>query len=382
MQVGFVALKDYRSYTDVELRFRPGVNILLGPNGVGKTNIAEAVGYASTCSSHRVAADLPLVRQGANQAIIRTAAIRDDRQISLEIAINPGKANRLQVSGSPVRGKDFVGLLRTVVFAPEDLALAKGDPGERRRFIDGVLIQRSPRYLSIKTDYDRVVRQRTALLRSIAGTRGSTVRGDAESTLTVWDDQLVESGAALLFGRLSLLDELAPRVAQAYSLVAGGKSGTVSYQARSISAFADHDGLPRDRSALEELLRLELVNRRNEECARGVTLVGPHRDDLTLLVGDLLAKTYASHGECWSMALALRLGSFELMRSLGDDAGDPVLILDDVFAELDTERRVALARVAAGAEQSIVTAAVAEDVPNLDEAKHFTVTSGEVTAND
>ncbi len=381
MQVGFVSLKDYRSYEDVELRFRPGVNILVGPNGVGKTNIAEAVGYTSTLNSHRVAVDLPLIRQGAGQAVIRAAAIRGDRQISLEIAINPGKANRLQVSGSPVRGKDFVGLLRTVVFAPEDLALSKGDPGERRRFIDEVLIQRSPRYLAVKTDYERVVRQRTALLRSIAGTRGATARADTESTLAVWDDQLVATGGALLFGRLSLLDELAPLVAQAYALVAGGKSGTVSYQARSLAAFKDHDGLPREVSELEDLLRQELSDRRPEEFARGVTLVGPHRDDLTLLVDGLLAKTYASHGECWSMALALRLGSFELMRGLGDDAGDPVLILDDVFAELDSQRRAALADVAAGAEQAIITAAVAEDVPRVTAAQTFTVTPGNVTSD-
>ncbi len=313
---------------------------------------------------------------------MRLAAIRADRQITLEIAINPGKANRLQVSGSPVRGRDFVGLLRTTLFAPEDLALVKGDPGERRRFVDEVLVQRAPRYLGIKTDYERVVRQRTALLRSIAGTRGASARGDAESTLAVWDDQLVELGAALLFGRLSLLDELAPRVAQAYALVAAGKSGEVSYQARSVAAFADYDGLPRNRDELAQILREELSSRRREELARGVTLVGPHRDDLTLQVGGMLAKTYASHGECWSMALALRLGSYELMRSLGDDGGDPVLILDDVFAELDSARRKALAAVALEAEQAIITAAVAEDVPELAQARQFTVRPGEVSLDE
>lgn len=378
MHVSELELHNFRSYEAATITFQPGVNVLVGPNGVGKTNVVEAVGYVSTLSSHRVAADLPLIRKGADHAVVRASAIRGGRDVGLEISINAGRANRLQVSGSPVRSGDFISQLQTVTFAPEDLALVKGDPADRRRFLDDVLIARAPRYHSVKADYERVVRQRTTLLRTISGTRGAASRSDAESTLAVWDEQLVSNGASLLFGRLSVLNEIEPLVAQAYEHVAPGKSASISYVPRSFADLNEHSQLPRDRSELEELLRKEIERRRSEEVARGVTVVGPHRDDVLLMIGELPAKAYASHGECWSMALSLRLASFELMRGLDDVAGDPVLILDDVFAELDATRRAALAKVAMGAEQVLVTAAVLDDVPDELQAAHFRVTPGQV----
>ena len=378
MQISELELHNFRSYEVATIRFESGVNVLVGPNGVGKTNVVEAVGYVSTLNSHRVATDLPLIRKDSDQAIVRATAIRGQRQVGLEIAINPGRANRLQVSGSPVRSTDFVSQLQTVVFAPEDLALVKGDPSDRRRFLDEVLVARAPRYHSVKSDYDRVVRQRTTLLRSIAGARGATARAGAESTLAVWDDQLVAHGASLLFGRLSLLNEISDFVSTAYEQVAPGKSASISYLPRSFTDGNEDTVLPRDRGELEELLRKEIELRRSEEFARGVTVVGPHRDDVLLTIGELPAKAYASHGECWSMALSLRLASFELMRGLDDIPGDPVLILDDVFAELDSTRRAALAQVAMNAEQTIITTAVVEDIPSELQALQFRVTPGEV----
>lgn len=377
MRVGNLELHDFRSYETAQLEFQPGVNVLIGPNGVGKTNIVEAVGYASTLDSHRVAADLPLIRSGAESAVIRLEVILGGRTLRAEIAINPGRSNRLQISGSPVRPRDFVGQLRSVTFAPEDLALVKGDPAERRKFLDDVLAQRAPRYSGVRSDYERVVRQRSTLLKSLAGAR-SSARSEAESTLQVWDDQLATTGASLLFGRLSLLGELAPLVNTAYAAVAPGKPASLSYDHRSLKLVPVHTALPRSVDQLEQILRDEIASRRSDELARGVTLVGPHRDDVTLTIGDLTAKSHASHGECWSLALALRLGSFELMRLIDDGGGDPVLILDDVFAELDQGRRNALVKVADSSEQVLVTAAVAQDVPDILASASFIVTEGAV----
>lgn len=378
MRVGSLELHDFRSYAHAQLQFCPGVNVLLGPNGVGKTNIVEAVGYASTLSSHRVATDQPLIRAGATAAVVRLEVHRGTRTFRAEIQLITGKSNRLQISGSPVRPRDFLGQLRSITFAPEDLALVKGDPAERRRFLDDVLVQRAPRYAAVRSDYERVVRQRTTLLRSLAATRGSG-RSEAHSTLQVWDDQLCAAGAALLFGRLSVLGELAPLVETAYASVAPGKAAGVEYDHRSMKQLDPGFALPRDKDQLEMLLRAEVEGRRADELARGLTLVGPHRDDVALSIGGLPAKSHASHGESWSLALALRLGSFELMRLIDDGGGDPVLILDDVFAELDESRRNALVKVADSAEQVLVTAAVKQDVPENLASTGFTVSEGQVS---
>lgn len=378
MRVERVELFDFRSYPHVEVSFEPGVNVLLGPNGIGKTNVVEAVGYVSTMGSHRVSADLPLVRVDSSQAVIRVESIRRERSSTTEIAIIPGRANRVQISGSPVRSRDVVGQLRTVLFAPEDLALVKGDPADRRRFLDDLLVQRAPRYAAVRSDYERIVRQRTTLLKSMAGRGNRPLDESAASTLEVWDGQLAEVGSSLLFGRLSLMAEIDELVAAAYGRVAPGKSATIAYHPRWVAADYEGRSLPRNREHLQTLLNEHIGLKRREELARGVTLIGPHRDDLRFEIGGMPAKSHASHGECWSLALSLRLGSFDLMRALDDGGGDPVLILDDVFAELDQSRRDALVAVAASAEQVLVTAAVAGDVPAELSATNFLVAPGEV----
>lgn len=381
MYVSNLSLTGFRSYDAVDIPLTPGVTVLVGPNGVGKTNVAEAVRYASLLSSHRVAADAPLIRQDAQQAVIRCTVTRGDRQLTLEIAINPGRANRLQVSGSAMRPRDFVGILRTVTFAPEDLVLVKGDPAARRSFIDEVLVQDSPRFHAVKTDYERVVRQRTALLKSLSGRSGS-VREAAHSTLGVWDEQLIELGAELTSARLELLQRLRVHVQKAYAQVAHGGRCELHYEARSFKNLETPaiEHILESRQSIADGLKNQIEARRNEELARGLTVVGPHRDDIAMSINELPAKTHASHGECWSLALALRLGSLELFRETADQSGDPVLILDDVFAELDNHRRQALAQWAIGNEQTLVTAAVAEDVPAELAATRLIVTPGQVTA--
>lgn len=397
MLVDRLELRDFRSYLELTLELQPGVNVLVGPNGVGKTNIVEAIAYISTLSSHRVAQDLPLVNREGIQATIRLEFVRGElasdgamptasRSVA-EISVIPGRANRLQISGSPVKPRELVGQLRTVVFAPEDLHLVKGDPAARRKFLDEVLIQRAPRYLGIRADYERVLKQRNALLKTMSKSRfrssgdaHSSSGADDDSTLKIWNEQLAEQGAALLYGRLALVSELAPLMTKAYEQVAPGKPAAVGYQARSFvdsGVIEPGEPVPVNREELANLILSSIRAKSAEEIARGITLVGPHRDDLVLTVDGLLAKHYASHGECWSVALSLRLASFELMRGI-DSAGDPVLVLDDVFAELDSSRREALANFAGDVDQVIITAAVAEDVPQQLAGTTFVVTTGNV----
>ncbi|WP_325053104.1 DNA replication/repair protein RecF [Thermomonospora amylolytica] len=536
-----LSLQDFRSYATAEIALRPGVTVFVGPNGQGKTNLVEAIGYVSTHGSHRVATDAPLIRQGAPRAIVRAGVVRDDRRALIELEINPGKANRARLNRSPVpRPRDILGMLRTVLFAPEDLALVKGDPGERRRFLDELLTARAPRYAGVRADYDRVLKQRNALLKSAAAHRRSP-GPEVLATLDVWDSHLARLGAELLAARLDLVSDLTPLVAKAYAALApgggiaslayrtsisdrlpplpvlaapeNGRAGTTPYapsngvtastaggtsgpgpDAEPHSALApEHGGrrpaspagsssgplapgsepvaghgAPEDQrpaspsdpgagrptpgpgaephsavsedglgdrqsaahghgdvpdspgrpardaapsageparegvqtssngaaraahevavdgggaqrverdvlvAALEEAMR----DSRRQELERGVSLVGPHRDELVLQLGGLPARGYASHGESWSFALALRLAAFELLRADGDD---PVLILDDVFAELDSGRRRRLAELVAPAEQVLITAAVPEDVPAELSGDSFSVDRGEVS---
>jgi DNA replication and repair protein RecF len=363
--VAHLTLHSFRSYDELEVPLEAGVTAFIGSNGQGKTNIVEAVDYLSRLTSHRVAADAPLVRQGAERAVVRAAVVKEGRQAVLEVEINPGRSNRARVNRSPLpRARELVGLMRTVLFSPEDLALVKGDPAERRRFLDDLMVLRSPRLAGVRADYDRVLRQRNALLKNAAADRR---RGGEyfDSTLAVWNDQLVALGAEVITARATLVEELAPLLAEAYAAVAkdGGRNeATVRYAPQlPLPDRAEADPLP-SREAVTEAFTAELERRRNDEVQRGVTLVGPHRDELALAIGTLPVKGYASHGESWSYALAMRLASYELLRADGDD---PVLILDDVFAELDTDRRDRLAELVAGAEQVLVTAAVWADVPQL-----------------
>jgi DNA replication and repair protein RecF len=379
VHVAHLSLSDFRSYPEVELALDPGVTALIGPNGQGKTNLVEAVGYVATLGSHRVAQDAPLVRAGAERAVVRASVVREGRPMLVEIEITPGKANRARINRGPVpRAREVLGLLRTVLFAPEDLALVKGDPGERRRFLDDLLVARAPRYAGVRQDYERVVRQRSALLKS-AGSAIRRGQGDVR-TLDVWDQHLATTGAEVLAGRLRLVAELAEPVRRAYESVSRGQGeATFSYRSALgddlLAEVAEAPGWGRE---LLQARLLEATSRmRSTELDRGVCLVGPHRDDLHLSLGDLPAKGYASHGESWSYALALRLASYELLRHEG--GGDPVLVLDDVFAELDVGRRARLAELVADAEQVLVTAAVPDDVPEALHGARVDVMAGEVT---
>jgi DNA replication and repair protein RecF len=396
-----LALTDFRSYAAAELDLAPGVTTLLGANGQGKTNVVEAAAYVATLGSHRVAGDAPLVRRGADRAILRAAVTSADRDSLVEIEINPGHANRARLNRAPVRPRQVLGVLRTVLFAPEDLALVKGDPEQRRRYLDDLLVATAPRYAGVRADYERVLRQRTALLKSLRGRPGSRFSagtgerpesgqpedsGPAGGTLSVWDEHLATTGAELLAARISLTRALRPLVAKSYTEVAGDAGGiTIGYRQalgnqkqgpKANQPPAEQTEPAPDRAALADWMRAALASVRAEEIERGVCLAGPHRDDLELRIGDLPARGYASHGESWSAALALRLAAFELLRDGGDD---PVLLLDDVFAELDTGRRERLAALAAGAEQVLVTAAVPDDVPSLLAGARFEVTDGRVS---
>jgi DNA replication and repair protein RecF len=305
------------------------------------------------------------VAQGSEQALVRAAVVKDGRTAVLEVEINPGRANRARVNRSPLpRARELVGLMRTVLFSPEDLALVKGDPSERRRFLDDLMVLRTPRLAGVRADYDRVLRQRNALLKQASGgDRRRRADEHFESTLAVWDEQLVRLGSEVTAARAALVEDLLPPLAEAYASVAkdaGRNDATLRYQPSVGLADDAEQGDGSDRAALEQSFAAGLAQRRHEEVQRGITLVGPHRDELSLAVGPLPVKGYASHGETWSYALALRLASYSLLRAEGDE---PILILDDVFAELDADRRTRLAEIAAGAEQVLVTAAVEDDVP-------------------
>ncbi len=401
MHVRHLNVADFRSYAGADLALGPGVTTLVGPNGQGKTNLVEAIGYLATLSSHRVATDQPLVRFGAERAVIRGVVVREGRESLIELELNPGRANRAQLNRSPMpRPREVLGTLRTVLFAPEDLALVKGDPAGRRAFVDDLLVQRQPRWAGVRADYDKVLRQRNALLKSAApvlrkgarrpsrsssaapGEPVEDARASALHTLDVWDGQLARFGAQLLSGRLRLVADLAPHLSAAYTAVSAGQSdAAVTYRSsvREPMAAAIAAGEQPTVEALEAELLATFADVRSQEVERGLTLVGPHRDDLVLSLGPLPAKGYASHGESWSFALGLKLAAYQLLRAeLGED---PVLVLDDVFAELDTGRRERLAALVGEGEQVLITAAVGADVPQVlrDSGTTYAVTLGAVS---
>ena len=364
MIVEHVSLVDFRNYAAADVALGPGPQVFIGRNGQGKTNLAEAVAYFATVGSHRVSSDAPMVRDGADAAIVRTRLAHGERRVVLEVQINRQGPNKARVNAANVRPTELPRYAQVVLFAPEDLQIVRGDPSGRRRFTDQLLAQRTPRMSAVLADYDRVLRQRNALLKS-ARARG--VRGDALSTLDVWDDKLVSLGTEVIEARLALASDLARPLADAYTVIAGADHFTELEWALSVRGVDPEEGDDADDdratdASIADLFRQALASRRTAELERGITLVGPHRDDLLLRVRGLPVKGYASHGESWSVALALRLASAELLRA-ESLLGDPVLILDDVFAELDADRRARLAGIAAGFEQVIVTAAVEQDVP-------------------
>ncbi|MFC3963776.1 DNA replication/repair protein RecF [Nocardia jiangsuensis] len=377
MFVRALSLRDFRSWEQLDVELSPGRTVLLGANGNGKTNVLEALGYLSALASHRVSADAPLIRTGADRARIGAAVVNAGRELRIDLELNRGAANRAQINRSPARRpREILGVLHTVLFAPEDLALVRGDPGERRRFLDELATARLPRLAAVRSDYDRVLRQRSALLK----TAGRNVRSRADlGTLDVWDGHLAAHASVLLEHRLRLVHDLAPHLADSYrALAPESRPAVIGYRSGYLPPeLLDPARTPAatDRDELEAVLLRELAAARTKELERGVCLVGPHRDDLELLLGGGPAKGFASHGESWSFALALRLAAFDLLRGSG---AEPVLLLDDVFAELDRRRRTALAAVAAAAEQVLITAAVPEDVPaELDATPLRVRTSGD-----
>lgn len=372
-------LVDFRNYAVVDVALRTGPNVFVGRNGQGKTNLAEAIAFFATLGSHRVSSDAPMVRHGADAAILRARLAHGERRVLLEVQVNRQGSNRARVNGAATKAAELPRYAQVVLFAPEDLQIVRGDPSARRRFADQLLVQRAPRMAGVLGDYDRVLKQRTALLRS-AKARG--IRADALSTLDVWDDKLISLGTQVIEARLALAADLAAPLAAAYSAIAGADHSPQLEWVLSVTGADPEDDLdtsPTDAEpgALAERFRAAIAQRRSAELDRGLTLVGPHRDDLSLRVRGLPVKGYASHGESWSMALALRLASAELLRA-ESLLGDPVLILDDVFAELDVDRRTRLASLVEGYEQVIVTAAVEQDVPAPLRARFVRVEDGRI----
>lgn len=379
MYVSIVELVDFRNYEQASLELGPGCNVLMGQNGQGKTNIVEAIAYLATLTSHRVASDAPLVRSGAERAVVRArvvAGLDDPRVLTLELEINPGSANRARLNRAPQRrARDLMGALRVVAFTPDDLSIVKGDPMVRRDAIDDVVVTRWPRFVGVKADYDKVIRQRNALLKACSG-RGR-LDAEASATLDVWDGQLALLGADLMTARARTIADLRPYLAAAYASIAPANSeAQAAYAPRQETLRACLAGENPSASDVAQLLGEALAERRPDEVRRGVSLVGPHRDEIELAIGALPAKGYASHGEAWSLALSWRLAAFHLLRQ---EAIEPVLILDDVFAELDVTRRDRLAGEVATAEQTIITAAVAEDVPSRLDGRRYVVQAGSVT---
>lgn len=371
MYVRHLGLTDFRSWPRIELELGPGQTVFVAPNGYGKTNLVEALWYSATLGSHRVATDAPLIRAGADRAVVSTIVTNEGRELAVDLEITSGRANKARLNRSPVRSpREVLGVLRAVLFAPEDLALVRGDPGERRRYLDEVATTRRPRIAGVRADYDKVVRQRTALLKTASPAR---YRGETSvlDTLEIWDGHLASHGAQLISARVDLVNQLAPEVEKAYQLLApASRLAAIGYRSSAEAVEAAAAAGTIDPAVYEASLLDELARKRGAELERGVCLVGPHRDDLELRLGDQPAKGFASHGESWSMALALRLASYELLRF---DGSDPVLLLDDVFAELDTSRRQALANVAMSAEQVLVTAAVPDDLPGDWDARRIEV---------
>lgn len=381
MHVTHLQLVDFRNYAQADVALQAGPVLFIGRNGQGKTNLVEAVAYAGTASSHRVATDHALIRAGAEAAVIRARVQHDDRAIVIELQLNRAAPNRAQVNGSAVRMRELPRYFTSVLFAPEDLALVRADPGVRRDFLDALVVQRTPRLASVVADYERVVRQRNSLLKSA---RASRLRPEQLTTLDVWDDRLIDLGTQVITARAEVVELLRPHVAQAYSAVAGDDHRTRIALRLSIHGSAD-DAFPAERVAdaaeLAELFRARVAERRRDELDRAVTLVGPHRDDLVLELNGLPARGYASHGESWSYALALKLASAEVLRA-DAVAGDPVLILDDVFAELDHGRRERLADAVGAYEQVLITAAVGADVPERLAATRIGISAGTIVGEE
>jgi len=391
MFIKHLELNNFRNYLNADVALAPGVNLLVGPNGQGKTNLVEAIRYLSTLSSHRVAGYIPMIKQGSGQAVVRALASHEDRDVLLELELNRDSPNKARINKSPAQKvRDVLGYVNSVTFAPEDLDIIKRDPSNRRAFIDELVVQVWPRFAGVYADYERVLKQRNTLLKSA---RQTGAKGSSLSTLDAWDQSLVSYGSEIIAARVDLVERLRPHLFSAYQSIAVANNEPKiliksSLLSASVPNFYDEEESTftseaeflqtGDRAEIEQLFALKLQSVRSKELERAITLVGPHRDDLVLMLGSMPAKGYASHGESWSYALALRLASIALLRT-ETRSGDPVLILDDVFAELDAGRRERLAEMVKTNEQVLITAAVAEDVPKDLVATLFTVREGVVS---
>jgi len=380
-----VKLTNFRNYESADIDFSPGVNLIYGPNGQGKTNLVEALNFFAGLDSHRVAGHAPLIKQGESTAIISLELSHEDRDLLLEYEINADSSNRARLNRSEVsKPKDILGYLNSVIFAPEDLDIVKRDPSNRRAFLDQLIVQFNPRMHGVYADYDRVLKQRNTLLKSA---RATGTKGDGLSTLDAWDQALVKNGTEIIAARVAIAEKLSPTLVANYQNIAKTNNKPNMFIRSSVveSSKLDQDDLE-TQDALETtnkeeialLFQKKLSLMRPKELERGITLVGPHRDDLQLNLGSLPAKGYASHGESWSYALSLKLASLEILKQ-ESKLGDPILILDDVFAELDKDRREKLSDLVQQNEQVLITAAVIEDVPQSLLANRFQVESGRVT---
>jgi len=333
-----ISLTDFRSYEQVELAPADGLTVIVGANGEGKTNLLEAIGYLATLGSFRGAPTDALVRAGATSAVIRADVVdADDRGALIEAELRVAGRDRVQVNKQPLkRARDLLGTLRVSVFSPDDLALVKGGPAERRTYLDSTLVACAPKHDQTLGDLDRILRQRNALLKQAGGRLGPEI----EPTLDVFDAKLAEVGERLGTARATLVAKLEPIIAKAYDVVAS--------QAAQVTVT--HEAPWRG-----EGLAAALARARVDDLRRAVTTVGPHRDDITLTINGMPARTHASQGEQRSLSLALRLAAHELVTEYARSA--PVLLLDDMFSELDPDRSVALLRALPDDGQALLTTA-------------------------
>ena len=384
MRVHTLSVTDFRNYATASITLGSGVTVFLGPNGQGKTNIVEAIHYLSSLSSHRIAQDVALIKKGSDQGIIRAEVVADSRSILLELELNRSKPNRAQVNQNPAKIRDFPRYFATVLFAPEDLQLVRGEPEQRRNFLDDLIVAFSPRLAATLSDYDRVVKQRNTLLKSL---RSLGTKKVDTGTLSIWDDKLIDLATEIVIARDAVVQKLVAPLTANYRAIAGVDHGPHLRQKLSVESGDDTatqelgalnvepKGLTSDN--YKNRLRALITNARDAEIERGASLFGPHRDDLEFELNDLPTKGYASHGETWSFILSLKLASAEILKA-ESPLGDPVIILDDVFAELDAARRKRLAERILTFEQCLITCAVAEDLPSDLQKKIFNVRSGTV----
>lgn len=400
MYVSHLALNDFRSYREQVVELAPGIVVFQGQNGRGKTNLVEAIAYLSTFSSHRVSSSSNLVRvdrDGEKQpggAVVRVRVQEENRSVLLELEIARGRANRARLNRANVAPREILGKLRTVVFAPEDLELLRGDPAVRRRFLDEIITKLRPHFLGVRQDFERVLRQRGAVLKQF-GRSGYPLSPEDEGVLEVWDRQLAGLSAQIVVNRLAVVQALQPLVANSYRQITDGdRLADVQYRTHLRTEQAADSPLTygslkvvegriegnADEQVAELTLRYweRLAEIRSDELRRGINLEGAHRDDLAITLDGLPVRGFASHGEIWSSALMLRLAELELLRLDGDY---PVLILDDVFAELDVSRRQGLLSQMKQVEQVLVTVAVEADVPQELHAQRISISrSGDGTS--